>query len=37
MFLIMVENDPNWKQEDEMRSMLKIRRFIYVSYFKNRD
>ena len=33
----MVKNDPNWKQEDEMHSMLKIRRFIHVSYSKNRD
>ena len=33
----MVKNDPNWKQEDEMHSMLKIRRFINVSYSKNRD
>ena len=33
----MVENDPNWKQEDEMHSMIKIRRFIHVSYSKNRN
>ena len=33
----MVKNDPNWKQEDEMHSMLKIRRFMHVSYSKNRD
>ena len=29
--------NPNWKQEDEMLSMFKIRRFIHVSCSKNRD